>query len=181
MIFEETPLSGAFLVRSDRHIDERGAFERLWCASEFARHGLATTLAQTSLSANRRRATLRGMHYQAPPVPEDKLVTCVRGRLFDVIVDLRASSPTYGRWYGAELSEEHPVALYAPKGFAHGFVTLEDDTWILYQISETYVPKLAAGIRWDDPDVAIVWPIEPEVISVRDSAFPLFNSVNDFE
>ena len=174
MIFEETSLPGAFLVKSERHADERGRFERLWCAAEFASRGLSPKLAQTSLSINRQKATLRGLHYQKPPAAEDKFVTCLRGRIFDVIVDLRASSPAYGQWLGVELSASEAVALYVPKGCAHGFVTLEDDTWLLYQISEFYAPELGSGIRWNDPGLAIAWPIEPAMISEKDRALPLF-------
>ncbi len=172
MIFERTPLKGAFMVRRDRLCDERGSFERLWCAKEFAAHGLTAWLAQTSLSINLRKGTLRGLHYQRSPAEEDKLVTCVRGRIFDVIVDIRTPSPTRGRWYGVELTGDEPNSLYVPKGFAHGFVTLEDDTEIVYQMTEFQVPDLAAGILWSDPDLAIEWPVRPVVISARDQTWP---------
>lgn len=172
MIFEETPLKGAFVLRRDRQCDERGSFERLWCAKEFAAHGLATRLAQTNLSRNPRKGTLRGLHYQQSPAEEDKIVTCTRGRIFDVIVDIRRDSPTRGQWYGVELAGEEPNSLYIPKGFAHGFITLEDDSEIIYQMTEFQAPELASGIFWNDPDLAIEWPAQPIVISARDQAWP---------
>jgi dTDP-4-dehydrorhamnose 3,5-epimerase len=177
MTFEETPLKGAYMVRRERSADGRGAFERLWCARELEDRGLNGRLAQASLSTNGRRGTLRGMHYQTCPGMEEKLVTCLRGSLYDVIVDVREGSPTVGRWFGMRLSADAPVALYVPKGFAHGFVTLEDDTAILYQITEFYDPALAAGFRWNDPTFAIGWPLAPEVVSDRDRAFPDFAPV----
>jgi dTDP-4-dehydrorhamnose 3,5-epimerase len=172
MTFEETPLKGAFVLHREGQRDERGSFERLWCAREFAEHGLAAGLAQTSLSKNPRRGTLRGLHYQRPPAEEDKIVTCIRGRIFDVIVDIRKPSPTRGRWYGVELAGARPDSIYIPKGFAHGFITLEDDSEILYQIAEFQAPELAAGILWCDADLAIDWPMRPLIISARDEAWP---------
>lgn len=175
MTFEETPLPGAFVIKVDRHCDDRGSFQRIWCAGEFAARGLNGTLAQNSISANARRGTLRGLHYQSPPAMEDKVVSCLSGRLFDVIVDLRVSSPSCGRWYGVELAADDACALYIPKGVAHGFITLEDDTNILYQISQPYDPARAAGVRWDDPALAIDWPMEPSIVSGRDRELGAFS------
>ncbi|WP_029008333.1 dTDP-4-dehydrorhamnose 3,5-epimerase [Azospirillum halopraeferens] len=172
MIFEPTPLAGAFLLQPVPHHDERGFFARSYCRREFEEHGLNPDIAQCSISHNRLRGTLRGLHYQAAPCPEVKLVRCTRGALFDVIVDLRPGSPDRGRWFGAELTAANGFALYIPAGFAHGFVTLADDTEAYYQISAFFEPELARGVRWDDPDLAIAWPIEPSVISARDRALP---------
>jgi dTDP-4-dehydrorhamnose 3,5-epimerase len=172
VILEETPLEGAYLIRRDRAEDARGSFERLWCTGELELHGLNGQLAQASLSINAKRGTLRGMHFQRPPAEEDKLVTCLRGAIYDVVVDIRRNSPTFGRWYSVRLCAEEPVSLYVSKGFAHGFLTLEDDTTILYQITQFYDPALSAGIRWDDPALAIEWPFEPLVVSDRDHNFP---------
>jgi dTDP-4-dehydrorhamnose 3,5-epimerase len=174
MRFIPTPLAGAFLVESDAHEDERGAFYRTFCRQEFEEHGLPGDFVQASLSRNHARRTLRGMHFQAAPRPERKLVRCVHGAVHDVIVDLRPASATYCRWFGAELSAANRVALFVPAGFAHGFLTLEDDSDVLYQMSEFYVPGLAAGVRWNDAAFDIAWPLDPLVVSARDLEYPDF-------
>lgn len=175
MIFTETELSGAFVIEPERLEDARGFFARTWCAEEFAAMGLNPGLAQCSTSFNAARGTLRGLHYQASPHAEAKVVRCTMGEVFDVIVDLRAGSPDRGKWTATVLSAENRAMLYIPEGFAHGFQTLADDTELFYQISVPYAPEASRGIRWDDRDLAIDWPeVEARVISERDSAFPSF-------
>jgi dTDP-4-dehydrorhamnose 3,5-epimerase len=171
--FEPAPIAGAFIVRAEPIEDERGFFARTWCRDEFLRHGLNPALAQCSASYNRRAGTLRGMHWQAAPHAEAKLVRCTRGALFDVIVDLRPGPATRGRWFGLELRAGAPEMLYVPEGCAHGFITLADDTEVFYQISVPYHPAAARGFRWDDPEVAIAWPRAPQVVSPADRALPL--------
>lgn len=176
MIFTETAIAGVVIVEAEPHRDDRGAFARLHCPEEFARAGWAFEPAQTSLSQNRRAGTLRGMHYQAAPYAETKLVRATRGRAYDVVVDLRPGSPTYRRWAGVELDAARANAVLIPEGIAHGFVTLEDDTDILYMIAPAYRPGHDAGVRWDDPTFAIDWPRKPAVISARDAAYPDYRS-----
>ncbi|MBM4067438.1 MAG: dTDP-4-dehydrorhamnose 3,5-epimerase [Planctomycetes bacterium] len=171
MRFKPLPLAGAFLLEPELHEDERGFFERLWCRRELAERGLNAELAQCSFSYNRQMATLRGMHYQAAPHAETKIVRCAAGAIFDVIVDLRPESPTRGRWHGVELTRRNRQSLYVPEGFAHGFQTLEDDTEVLYLISAFHEPTAARGIRWDDPAINIRWPLSPSVISARDRSY----------
>jgi dTDP-4-dehydrorhamnose 3,5-epimerase len=168
-----TPLAGAYVVELERHEDDRGFFARTFCCDELAAYGLDTRIVQCSLSRNHRRGTLRGLHYQAAPHDEAKLVRCVRGEVFDVIVDLRERSPTLHRWYGVTLTAERGNALYIPEGLAHGFVTLTDDVDILYQISTRFRADAARGVRWDDPAFAIEWPTAPVVMSERDRTYPL--------
>ena len=172
MKFTECSVAGAWLVEVERAADERGFFARTHCVAEFAARGIATVFRQSSISFNKRRGTLRGMHYQASPHAEAKLVRCTAGAVFDVIVDLRASSPTSRRWYGAELSAANRRALYMPEGVAHGFISLSDDSEILYMISVDYVPGSAHGFRWNDPAIGIEWPLEPTTISARDASYP---------
>lgn len=172
MIFEETELTGAWLIRPEPHEDERGSFTRIFCQRELAAHGLTPTVAQASLSRNHRAGTLRGMHWQAPPFEEAKLVRVVRGAIFDALVDLRPTSPTRGRYATATLSADNGHALYVPPGFAHGFQTLEDDTELLYMISEFYRGGTGRGFRYDDPEVGIPWPRQVTVISEKDAALP---------
>jgi dTDP-4-dehydrorhamnose 3,5-epimerase len=174
--FTETELGGAFLIDLEPHTDERGFFARTWCAREFADHGLSARLAQCSISFNRAVGTLRGLHYQAPPHPESKLVRCLRGAIYDVIVDLRPDSPTYRRWIAVELTAQNRTQLYVPEGFAHGFQTLEEDTELLYLMSEFYVPDAARGVRWDDPAFGVEWPDTRErLLSARDQTWPDFD------
>lgn len=171
MRFKPLPLAGAFLLEPELHEDERGFFERLWCRRELAEHGLNPEMAQCSFSYNRRCGTLRGMHYQAAPHAETKIVRCAAGGIFDVIVDLRLGSPTRGRWHGVELTRRNRQSLYVPEGFAHGFQTLEDDAEVLYLISAFHEPTAARGVRWDDPAFDIDWPMPPSVISERDRMY----------
>lgn len=154
--------------------DERGFFTRLWCAEEFREHGLDSGLAQVSLSFNAKKGTLRGMHYQAAPHEEVKLVRCTRGAIYDVILDLRPSSPTFRRWISEELSAESRRMVYIPKGFAHGFQTLREDTEVVYQISEFYRPENARGVRWNDPAFGIQWPDPRPILSRRDEGYEDF-------
>lgn len=174
MIFRETGLRGAYLVVPERLEDERGYFARTWCAREFGELGLETSFSQCNTSFNPRAGTLRGLHYQIGEGAEAKLIRCIRGRIFDVIVDLRPDSPTYRGWFATELNEENGHMVYAPGGFAHGFQTLADGSEVFYQISAPYRPELARGVRWDDPSIGIVWPpAEERIISARDRALPL--------
>lgn len=175
MKFTPAPLQGAWVIDLEPVADERGSFARTWCAREMETHGLVTKVAQCSVSRNTRKATLRGMHYQAAPHEETKVVRCTRGAIFDVILDLRAGSATFKRWFGVELSAANGCALYVPAGFAHGFQTLTDDSEVAYQISEFHQPQSARGVRWDDPAFAIEWPeAASRVISPKDLAYPDF-------
>ncbi|MFO1300381.1 MAG: dTDP-4-dehydrorhamnose 3,5-epimerase family protein [Burkholderiaceae bacterium] len=174
MIFEATPIDGAFVVRLEPRIDERGFFARTWCRDEFAAHGIAIDMVQASVSHNRTAGTLRGMHYSAPPSHEGKLVRCERGRIFDVIVDLRQDSATFLRQFSFELDDRRRDALYIPPQVAHGFQTLEPDSDVLYMMSDRYAPELARGVRHDDPRLAIRWPLPVSVIAERDRSWPDF-------
>jgi dTDP-4-dehydrorhamnose 3,5-epimerase len=177
MIFKETRLKGAYEIDLQLHADERGAFARSYCWREFEEHGLNPRVVQCNVSYNEARGTLRGMHYQTAPDAEAKLIRCARGALYDVIVDLREDSPTFGQWTAAELRAEVGTPsrmLYVPAGFAHGFLTLEDDTEVFYQMSEFYSPQAARGFRWNDPAFAIEWPEPMRVISDRDRTYPDF-------
>ncbi len=176
MIFRETALKGAWIVDLERLEDERGFFARSWCQREFVEWGLSATLVQCNISFNRKKGTLRGMHYQLKPYEEAKLIRCTMGALFDVIIDLRVGSPTFRQWAAVELSASNRRMLFIPEGFAHGFQTLEDDTEVFYQMSAVYSAGHAAGVRWDDPAFAIHWPPGQRIISARDSAYPDFVS-----
>jgi dTDP-4-dehydrorhamnose 3,5-epimerase len=167
-----TPLDGLYLVEVTPHADDRGLFARLYDEDVFRAAGLPVSWPQTSVSFNTARATLRGLHLQAEPHPEPKLVRCARGRIFDVAVDMRPASPSFRRWHAVELTAEARNALYIPPGFAHGFITLEDACEVHYQIGERYRPELARGYRWDDPAFGIDWPLAPLVISTRDASYP---------
>lgn len=177
MTFTETALKGAWIIDLERIDDERGFFARSFCQDEFAARGLKTTVAQCNVSFNLKRGTLRGMHFQLPPKAEAKLVRCTRGRIYDVIIDLRADSPTYCRWEGVELSTESRRALYIPEGFAHGFQTLEDGSEVFYQMFEFFAPQCAVGVRWDDPAFGIVWPVPDPIMSERDRGYEPFSRV----
>jgi len=168
MIFKQMELSGAFLIQPERLEDERGFFARTYDRAIFQEHGLMAEIAQVNISFNRRRGTLRGMHYQASPFGEDKLVRCTSGAIHDVVIDLRPDSPTYLRHIGLSLTAENREMVYVPKGFAHGFLTMADDTEVTYQMSAPYSPDYARGIRWDDPVAGIKWPAKIRVISERD-------------
>lgn len=175
MRFAETPLKGAYLIDLEKRGDERGFFARLYCEREFGEHGLATKFVQANNSLSAERGTLRGMHYQLPPSSEVKVVRCVRGSLFDVIVDLRPKSPTFLKWFGHELTDENRTMMYVPVGFAHGFLTTSRDAEALYLVSSFYDQAAERGLRYDDPKVGIQWPMEPTVISPRDSSHPYFS------
>jgi dTDP-4-dehydrorhamnose 3,5-epimerase len=172
MRFTETKVAGAYLVEPEPIADERGFFARTWCREEFAANGLNPDLAQANLSFNARRGTLRGMHYQAAPHEEAKLVRCTRGAIFDVALDLRPGSSSYLAWFGTELTDANRHMLYVPEGCAHGFLTLEDATEVAYQMSTPYAPAAARGVRWDDPAFGIEWPGEVLVINERDRSYP---------
>lgn len=172
MRFTPTPIAGVVIVEVEAHTDDRGAFARLQCPEEFAAAGHPFTPVQTSLSRNPKAGTLRGMHYQPTPHAEVKLVRAVRGRMFDVALDLRLDSPTYRQWTSAELSAGNARALLIPEGVAHGFLTLEPETDVLYQISPAFQAGHEAGVRWDDPAFAIAWPTAPTLISQRDATYP---------
>ena len=174
MIFAETSLRGAYLVEAEPRNDERGFFARTWCQKEFKEHGLNPRLVQCNISFNRKKGTWRGMHYQDAPYEEAKLVRCTMGAVCDVIVDLRPDSPTFGRYATVVLSAENRKMLYIPEGFAHGFVTMEDNTEVLYQMSEFHSPESARGFRWNDPFFGIRLPLEVTVISDRDRNYPDF-------
>lgn len=173
VIFTPTPLAGAWLIDPEPFRDERGFFARTWCAREFSERGLETDVAQRSISYNRRRGTLRGMHYQTAPHEEVKLVRCIRGSIFDVIIDLRPESPTFLEHFSVILSEENRRALYVPRQFAHGFQTLDDDTEVEYQMSEFYHSDAGRGLRWSDPAFSIDWPVPEPIILDRDDMYPL--------
>jgi dTDP-4-dehydrorhamnose 3,5-epimerase len=175
MIFSQTDLKGAFIIEPERREDNRGFFARVWCENEFGDHGLTTRMVQGNVSWNHTRGTLRGMHYQLPPHGEAKLVRCTRGAIYDVIIDLRPESPTFKRHIGVHLSADNYRMLYVPQQFAHGFITLEDNTEVTYQVSEFYTPQAERGIRYDDPAFGIQWPMAPQVISQKDAAWPDFS------
>lgn len=174
MIVRETRIQGVCIVDVERRSDDRGYFARTFCVEEFARHGLEARFVQCNSSFNAHRGTLRGMHYQAEPFPEIKLVRCTRGAIFDVAIDLRPESPTFKAWVGIELSQDNSRALYIPAGCAHGFQTLAADAEVLYMMGETYRSELARGVRWNDPAFAIDWPIAQPHMSERDAAYPDF-------
>lgn len=179
MIFTETKLKGAYIIELEPIEDERGFFARSFCQTEFEKHGLNPSIVQCNISYNKTKGVLRGMHYQAAPYEEAKLASCIRGAIYDVIVDLRPDSPTYCQWFAVELTAHrspltaHYKMLYVPKGFAHGFQTLENNSVVFYQMSEFYHPECAKGVRWDDPVFAIEWPeTNNRVISDKDKSYP---------
>jgi dTDP-4-dehydrorhamnose 3,5-epimerase len=180
MIFTETKLKGAYIIELEPIEDERGFFARSFCQKEFEKHGLNPCIVQCNISYNKSKGVLRGMHYQVAPYEEAKLVSCIRGTLYDVIIDLRPDSPTYCQWFAVELAAHRsPLIapykmLYVPKGFAHGFQTLEDNTEVFYQMSEFYHPEYGRGIRWDDPTFEISWPLPVRLISIKDLSYPNF-------
>ena len=175
MKFLATDIDGAFIVEPELLSDERGAFARSFCAESFAAHGLVASYPQCNISTNIRRDTLRGMHFQAAPHGEAKLVRATQGRVFDVALDLRPASPTYLKWAAVELDAARHNSFYIPEGCAHGFLTLEDDCTLFYQMSEPYAPDAARAVRWDDPAFGIDWPFAPEVTGARDAACPDFS------
>jgi dTDP-4-dehydrorhamnose 3,5-epimerase len=173
--FTATNVAGAFVVEPELVSDERGTFARTFCAQSFAAQGLPTAYPQCNVSTNVRRGTLRGLHFQADPGAEAKLVRATHGRVFDVALDLRPGSASYLKWAAVELDATHYNAFYIPAGCAHGFLTLEDDSALFYHMSATYAPELARGVRWNDPAFAIDWPFAPDVISARDATYPDFS------
>jgi dTDP-4-dehydrorhamnose 3,5-epimerase len=174
MTFHETKLQGVFEIRIEPLRDERGFFARSWCQTEFKAHGLNPALVQCNISFNGRKGTLRGMHYQLAPYAEAKLIRCTRGAIYDVIIDLRRESPTFKQWVSVVLTAEKRNMAYVPEDCAHGFLTLEDDTEVLYQMSQFFSAESARGVRWDDPAFRIAWPHEIAVISERDKNYPDF-------
>lgn len=174
MKFTPIPLRGAYLIDLEKKEDERGFFARLFCQEEFASHGLETKIIQINNSLSKEKGTLRGLHYQLPPQEETKLVRCLSGSLYDMILDIRKDSPTFGKSFGTTLSKENRQMMYVPRGFAHGFLTLEPNTEILYFVSAPYSQQLERGIRWNDPFFALSWPEQPQVISERDNSHPDF-------
>jgi dTDP-4-dehydrorhamnose 3,5-epimerase len=175
VIFRQTELKGSYLIEVEPIQDDRGFFARSFCRKEFETHGLATEFVQCNISYNKKKGTLRGMHLQTSPHEEAKIVSCIRGALYDVIVDLRKMSPTYCKWLSFELKAEENTMLYVPKGFAHGFQTLVDDTSVYYHMSELHYPECAKGYRWNDPAFGIEWPYDEMVISDKDHSYPLLS------
>lgn len=172
----ETPIEGTYILRPDKKGDERGYFARLFCRKLFSQLGLEPECVQINTSKSAQKGTLRGMHYQLPPFAESKLLTCTQGALFDMILDLRPDSPTYMRSFGAELSAENGLMMYLPKGCAHGFLTLKDETQAIYFVSEYYNPEAERGVRWNDPAFNLQWPEKPVVISEKDQNHPDFHA-----
>ena len=176
MIFTGTTLKGAFVIELEKHQDERGFFARTFCRKEFEAHGLNPNLVQCNISFNEKKGTLRGMHYQIAPYEEAKLVSCIGGAIYDVIIDLRSDFSTYCQWFAVEVSAENYKMLYIPEGFAHGFQTLEDNTVVFYQMSEFYHSECAKGVRWDDLAFKIRWPLSNRVVSKKDLSYPYFGT-----
>ena len=174
MIFSETELQGLYVIEPERLEDERGFFARVWCEQEFKEHGINTQFVQSNVSFNKYGGTLRGMHYQTAPYEEAKLVSCTAGSLYDVAIDIRPESKTFMQWISVELTANNKRLVYIPKGFAHGFLTMEDNTDVFYQMSQFYAPEYARGFRWDDPLFGIEWPMEVRSISDRDWSLPFF-------
>jgi dTDP-4-dehydrorhamnose 3,5-epimerase len=172
MRFRELRIPGAFAIEPDRIEDSRGFFARTYCEREFAAHGLLPLNAQSNISWNRLRGTLRGLHFQKDPHPEAKLVRCTRGQLYDVVVDLRRHQPTYLQWEAVRISAQDGVAVYLPPGCAHGFQTLCDDTEVFYQMGDFYYPELSAGVSWNDSAIGVEWPIHPPIVFDRDNSYP---------
>ena len=176
MVITETKLKGAFVIEMDQFKDARGFFARAWSDREFAAAGLKASFVESNLAFNHNKGTLRGMHYQLPPYEQVKLVRCTRGSIYDVIIDLRRGSPTFKQWFALEMSADNHRTLYVPGEFAHGYLTLDDDTEVLYQTSSYYAPEHGRGVRWNDPAFNISWPAEPRVIIDRDREYEDFSS-----
>lgn len=177
MIWQALPLSGVFRLDPERREDARGFFARSWCNAEAAAQGISVSWQQCNISMNRERGTVRGLHYSVAPRAEAKLVRCTRGSIFDVVVDLRRNSPTFGQWCAAELSAENRTSLFVPVGCGHGFQTLENDSEVFYQMGENYDPAVQRGLRWDDPAVGVAWPLAATGISDRDAAHPVLADI----
>lgn len=174
MIFNKTEFNGVFIIEIEKQIDERGFFARTWDKEKFGEYGLNSKLIQCNVSFNKKKGILRGMHYQIAPYEEAKLIRCTKGKIFDVIIDLRPKSNTYRQWFGIEMSDENYKMLYVPEGFAHGFQTLEDNTEVFYQMSEMHMPDYVRGVRYNDSSFDIKWPITPVIISEKDRIYPSF-------
>jgi len=174
MKFHTLSLSGAFLIEPELKSDERGFFARTWCSQEAQERGISESLVQCSISFNRSRGTLRGLHFQSAPFAEGKLVRCTAGCIYDVMLDLREGSPTFSRWEAFELSSDNRLALYIPQGVAHGFQTLANNSEVFYQMTEYYHPEVSKGVRWNDQAFGIAWPIDEPILSDRDRSFPNF-------
>tara|TARA_B100000767_G_scaffold270876_1_gene295419 strand:- start:625 stop:1155 length:531 start_codon:yes stop_codon:yes gene_type:complete len=174
MEFKETILRGSFIVDLSKLEDERGFFARAFCNEEFKNENLVSEIVQANISFNKLKGTLRGMHYQKTPYQETKFIRCIKGSIFDIIIDLRKESPTYKKHFGIKLTAENRSALFVPKDFAHGFITLEDNTEVIYMVSQSYVPDAEGGIRWDDPEFNLNWPIKPTNISPKDAQWSFF-------
>jgi dTDP-4-dehydrorhamnose 3,5-epimerase len=172
MKFKETSLKGAYVIEPEQKTDERGFFARTFCRDEFKKHGLNPDISQCNMSYNKKKGTLRGMHYQSQPHGEVKVVSCIKGAIYDIIIDLRHDSPTYRQWVGVELTAENYLMLYVPVDFAHGYLTLEDNTIVTYRVSESYHPDFERGVRWNDLSFGIKWPLKPTVISDKDKNYP---------
>lgn len=175
MIFNETSLKGAYTIELEKRGDDRGFFARFFCVNEYDHYKLDKNIVQVNNSLSKDKGTLRGIHYQLPPKAETKVIRCIKGAVYDVIVDLRQNSQTFGKWFAKELNEENRTMMYVPKGFGHGFLTLTEDTEVLYLVTEFYAPDYEKGIRWNDPFFNIKWPFEPLVISSKDKNHPDFN------
>ncbi len=175
MKFHATPLKGAFTIELEKRGDDRGFFARFFCEKDFEAAGIAFPIVQINNSLSEKAGTLRGMHYQLPPAAEIKVVRCIRGALYDVIIDLRPDSPTFGKWFGAELTAENRLMMYAPMGFAHGFITLSDSTEAFYLTNAFYAPQEERGIRFDDPRFGVIWPRTPVDVSAKDRVWPDFD------
>lgn len=175
MLFHPTPLAGAFTIELEKRGDERGFFARFFCEREFSQAGLVSHFVQVNNSLTAKKGTLRGLHYQLAPAAETKVVRCLRGSLYDLILDVRPDSATFGQSFGAELSADNRRMMYVPRGFAHAFLTLQDDTEALYLVSDYYAPELERGIRYNDPKFAIHWPLEPQEVSAKDMQWPDFD------
>lgn len=175
MKFTELKLKGAYVIDVEKISDQRGFFGRLWCRNEFENHNLNVNLVQSNVSLSRNKGTLRGMHFQLTPFEESKLVRCTKGAIFDVIVDLRPDSPTFKQWHGVELTEDNHRMIYVPENFAHGFLTLRNDTEVYYLVTEFYNSEKESGLRYDDPEINIKWPIDIVEISDKDKSHPNFN------
>lgn len=178
MIFSETKLKGAFVIDVQKLTDDRGFFGRLWCENEMKAHDLETNIVQSNVSLSKNKGTLRGMHFQRSPYQETKLVRCTKGSVYDVIVDLRPESQTFKQWFGVKLSETDHKMIYVPKNFAHGFLTLEDNSEVYYLVTQFYNKDHEAGLRWDDPELNIDWPIMVHEISEKDNSHPNFDLKN---
>lgn len=181
MFFNETKLKNAFIIELEKLEDERGFFARAWDTKKFEEHGLNSKLTQCNISFNKKKGTLRGMHYQLPPHAEAKLIRCTKGKIFDVIIDLRTNSPTFTKFISVELSDTNHKMIYVPEGFAHGFQTLEDNSEIFYQVTHEYSPNHEGGLRWNDQTFGIKWPIEHKIISEKDCNWKSFKTGIDIE